>query len=99
PAKERISPSDAQSETKKNPEDEYMEDDLLNSEPELDIICNVVSVLPREYDVWSMSDREQEFYEPPLADFKPVCYYIMNNGCVEEQQATFERPDEGMKNH
>ncbi|MCI49894.1 hypothetical protein A2U01_0071138, partial [Trifolium medium] len=29
PAKERISPFDAQSETKKNPEDEYMEDDLL----------------------------------------------------------------------
>jgi hypothetical protein len=23
----------------------------------------------------------------------------MNNGCIEEQQATFERPDLGMKNH
>jgi hypothetical protein len=23
----------------------------------------------------------------------------MNNGCLEEQKATFERPDEGMKNH
>ncbi|XP_050916149.1 uncharacterized protein LOC127131264 [Lathyrus oleraceus] len=30
---------------------------------------------------------------------KPVCYYMMNNGCVEEQNAFFERPDEAMKSH
>lgn len=30
---------------------------------------------------------------------KVICYYIMNNGCVEEQQAMFERPDIGMMNH
>ncbi|KAK2450394.1 hypothetical protein QL285_009513 [Trifolium repens] len=34
-----------------------------------------------------------------MADPKPMCYYIMNNGCIEEQKATFERPDLGMKNH
>ncbi|MCI31552.1 hypothetical protein A2U01_0052764, partial [Trifolium medium] len=77
-----------------------MDDDLLDSEPDFDVICNVVSILPREYDVWyEITDREEEFEEPPFADFKPVCYYVMDNGCVEEQQAIFEKPDEGMKNH
>lgn len=30
---------------------------------------------------------------------KPVCYYVMNNGCVEEKNAFFERPNEAMKSH
>ncbi|MCI48972.1 hypothetical protein A2U01_0070215, partial [Trifolium medium] len=65
-----------------------MDDDLLDSEPDFDVIYNVVSILPHEYDVWSeITDREEEFEEPPLVDFKPVCYYVMDNGCVEEQQA------------
>jgi hypothetical protein len=75
------------------------DDDLLGSEHNFDAVCNVVYVLPREYDLWSFSDREEEFVEPPLAEFKPVCYYVMENGCIEEQCATFEKPDEGMKNH
>ncbi|MCI90613.1 hypothetical protein A2U01_0111907, partial [Trifolium medium] len=32
-------------------EDDIMDDDLLDSEPDFDVICNVVSILPREYDV------------------------------------------------
>ncbi|MCI40626.1 hypothetical protein A2U01_0061859, partial [Trifolium medium] len=40
-----------------------MDDDLLDSEPDFDVICN---------DVWSeITDREEEFEEPKLADFKP----------------------------
>ncbi|MCI81303.1 hypothetical protein A2U01_0102576, partial [Trifolium medium] len=31
--------------------DDIMDDDLLDSEPDFDVICNVVSILPREYDV------------------------------------------------
>ena len=34
-----------------------------------------------------------------MAAYKPVCYYVMNNGCVEEQNAFFERPNEAMKGH
>ncbi|XP_050877173.1 uncharacterized protein LOC127080930 [Lathyrus oleraceus] len=34
-----------------------------------------------------------------MAKYKPVCYYIMNNGCVEKQNAFFERPNESMKVH
>ncbi|MCI85985.1 hypothetical protein A2U01_0107264, partial [Trifolium medium] len=49
-----------------------MDDDLLESEPEFDVICDVVSILPREYDVWSeITDREEKFEEPEVADFKP----------------------------
>ncbi|XP_050877041.1 uncharacterized protein LOC127080789 [Lathyrus oleraceus] len=29
----------------------------------------------------------------------PICYYVMNNGCVEEHNAFFERPGEAMKSH
>ncbi|XP_050908094.1 uncharacterized protein LOC127121688 [Lathyrus oleraceus] len=34
-----------------------------------------------------------------MVSHKSVCYYVMNNGCVEEQNAFFERPDEAMKSH
>ncbi|MCI42405.1 hypothetical protein A2U01_0063642, partial [Trifolium medium] len=68
-------------------------------EADFDVICNVVSILPVEYDVLSeVTDGEDDFDEPEMAYYKPVCYYVMNNGCVEEQQAMFEKPDEGMKN-
>ncbi|MCI05355.1 hypothetical protein A2U01_0026407, partial [Trifolium medium] len=67
PAKERISSNDLSK--IKEVEDEYMDDDLLKSESGFDVICNVVSILPREYDVWSeITDREEEFEEPELAD-------------------------------
>lgn len=29
----------------------------------------------------------------------PVFYYVMNNGCDEDQNAFFKRPDEAMKNN
>lgn len=34
-----------------------------------------------------------------MAAHKPVCYYVMNNGCAEEKNVFFERPDEAMKSH
>ncbi|MCI70299.1 hypothetical protein A2U01_0091562, partial [Trifolium medium] len=71
-------------------------DDLLDSDPDFDdVIVNVISILPAEYDVWSeVIDGEDEFNSDELALHKPMCYYIMNNGCLEEQMATFERPNE-----
>ncbi|MCI76172.1 hypothetical protein A2U01_0097441, partial [Trifolium medium] len=69
-----------------------MEDeDLLDSDPEFDVLVNVVSILPAEYDVWSeVTEGEDEFDESELALHKPMCYYVMNNGCLEEQMANFE---------
>ncbi|XP_050908225.1 uncharacterized protein LOC127121832 [Lathyrus oleraceus] len=37
--------------------------------------------------------------EEEMAKHRPMCYYMMNKGCIEEKNAFFERPDEGMKNH
>ncbi|KAK2449663.1 hypothetical protein QL285_008835 [Trifolium repens] len=91
PAKERILPP--------IDENKMEDDDLLDSEPDFDVIC-VVSILPSEYDVQTeITELETDFDQLEMADPKPICYYVMNNGCIEEQQATFERPDLGMKNH
>ncbi|WJX39866.1 hypothetical protein P8452_27373 [Trifolium repens] len=91
PAKERILPPIN--------ENQMEEDDLLDSEPDFDVIC-VVSILPSKYDVQSeVTELETDFDQLSMADPKPKCYYVLNNGCIEEQQATFERPDLGMKNH
>ena len=80
-------------------EDKMEDEDLLDSEPDFDVIC-VVSILPSEYDVQSeVTEIESEFDHFDMADPKPVCYYVMNNGCVEEQLAYFEKPDFQMKSH
>ena len=34
-----------------------------------------------------------------MARHKPLFYYIMNNGVLEEKNSFFERPDQSMKNH
>lgn len=34
-----------------------------------------------------------------MAKHKPICYYMMNDGCVKEQNVVFEKPDLGMKSH
>jgi hypothetical protein len=93
--KERISfPDD-------NIGDDVADEDLLESgsEPDFDVLVNVVSILPREYDVRSTSEPDEDFVEPELDDYTPVCFYVMNNGCIEQQKAVFERPHEGMKSH
>ena len=49
-------------------------------------------MLPIEYDVPSeVRDVESDFTEE-MAIHRPLCYYVMNNGCVEDQHALFERP-------
>lgn len=41
----------------------------------------------------------EEVDEAEMAKHKLACYYIMNNSCVEDQNAFFKSPDEGMKSH
>ena len=65
----------------------------------MDINCNIVSVLPYEYDQVMKVEETEETDEAEMANYRPICYYVMNNGAVEEQNAFFERPDEGIKNH
>ncbi|KAK2384028.1 hypothetical protein QL285_071424 [Trifolium repens] len=100
PMKERLVEPKVESSVAGNVEDEHMEaDDFLDSEPDLDIIVNVVSILPREFDVCSEITDDQEESGMQMALHRPVCYYVMSNGALEDQMATFERPDEGMKSH
>ncbi|PNX89827.1 hypothetical protein L195_g045949 [Trifolium pratense] len=73
-----------------------MDDDLLDEDQDFDFLVNVLSIFPREYDMWSMSEEEDLEESLPVLDIKPVCYYVMDNGCVELQQAIFEKPDESI---
>ncbi|MCI49808.1 hypothetical protein A2U01_0071052, partial [Trifolium medium] len=54
-------------------EGEHLEaDDFLDSEPDFDVLVNVVSILPAEYDVWSkVTDGEDEFDSNELALHRP----------------------------
>lgn len=69
------------------------------SEDDFDVICTMVYVLPKEYDfvkkVFELEDCEEE----EIDKHKPVCYFVMDNRCIEEHKSFFERPQEGMKSH
>lgn len=81
-------------------DDDMLTDDFdLRSESSLNINCNMVSMLPREYDQVTEVEENEEIGEAEMARHKPVCYYVMNNNWVEEQNTFFERSDERMKNH
>lgn len=71
----------------------------LGSEDDFNVICNVVSVLPREYVYVTEVTEPVDCDEEVMANHKPMCYFVMNNGCIEEKNVFFERPCEGMKSH
>lgn len=80
--------------------DEDLETDSFDSESEggFDIIYNMVSILPDEYNLVSkVPDRNQEEIE--MASHRPICYFVMNNGCIEEKIVFFERSGDAMKSH
>lgn len=70
------------------------------SENDFDVICNVVCVLSIEFYRVTKETKEEE-NEPvkESANHKPLCYYEMNNDCVDEDKAIFEMTDLGMKQH
>lgn len=81
------------------------EDELLTnnfdsgSEASLDILVGVVSVMRREFDRITKVEDNDSITEREMAAHKLVCYYMMDNDCVEEKTAFFERPSEAMKSH
>lgn len=86
----------------KNPvDDEDMLTDEFDSDGgwSLNINCNVVSVLPREYYQETEVEEPEEADEIKMMKHKHVCYYVLNNRAVEEHNALFERLDQRMKNH
>lgn len=63
----------------------------------MDITCNVVSMLPVKFDQVTKVEEHKEFMEAGMARHRHVCYYVMNNGCIKEQNAFFESQDEAMR--
>jgi len=99
PATERIFPPLSTIVHQSPKEDEEMTSNFSDFGHSIDIICNVVSILPVEYDViFEVNDVEVDFTEE-MANHKPLCCYVMNDGCVENQHAIFEKPDYTMNHH
>ncbi|CAJ2652047.1 unnamed protein product [Trifolium pratense] len=61
-------------------EDDMEDDDLLDEGSDFDVMVNVVSILPLEYDIpTEVNELEEDFEALNLADHKPMCYYVMQN--------------------
>jgi len=57
----------------------------MDSEPDFDVICNVVSILPVEYDVVSeVEDSEEEFDSKDMEEL--MFYFVTNNGFGDEHK-------------
>ena len=69
------------------------------SEESLNILVNVVSILPAEYDCLTGVEDSTDTNAKEMALHKPTYYFVMNNGSIENQDAFFERPDMAMRSH
>lgn len=64
---------------------ELVKDNFNAKSDELLIECGIVSFLPTEYDrVWEVSENDEDFVQEEAVDEKPVCYYVIGNGVIEE---------------
>jgi hypothetical protein len=96
PVKERLSLPSVEEDPN---EDNELGSGFTNSEPDFDVICNLVSILQAEYDMISeVDDSEEEFDPKDMMEYKPMCYFV-DDGSRDNQKAIFEQPDDSMKNH
>jgi hypothetical protein len=85
--------------------EQVREEEMLTDDFESDGVsfvnmnCNVVSVLPYEYNQETEVTDNEEADAVEMAKHKPVCYYMLNSDAVEEQNALFERPHQGIQSH
>lgn len=101
PMKERLFPpfptivKPKGNDTMKNEDDDMLTDNFdSRSECELDMICNMVSVIHIEFNqITEVTEADDDYVSEELANHKPLYYYVMNNGCVEEENSIFGRPD------
>lgn len=75
----------------KNKDDDMLTDDFDSGlEGELDIICNMIFVLPIEFDqINEVIKEEDDYFAAKMENHMPLCYYVMNNGCIEEEISIF----------
>jgi len=87
PVKERLSLPPVE----ENPVgDDEMGSDFMDSEPDFDVICNVVSILPAEYDVLSeVEESEDDFNLKDMEKYKSMRCYVTNYCCGDEQKVIF----------
>jgi hypothetical protein len=72
----------------------------MDLEPDFDVICNLVSILPTKYDMVSeVDDSEEEFDPKDMEEYKPMCYFVTNDGSENNRKAIFDQPDDSIKNH
>ena len=69
------------------------------SEESLNILVNAVSILPAEYDCLTEVEDSVDIDAEEMALHKLTCYFVMNNGSVENQDAFFKRPDMAMRSN
>ena len=79
--------------------EEVTDDFKSDCEESLNILVNVVSILPAEYDCLTEVEDSEDVNAEEMALHKPTCYFVMNNGSVENQDAFFEKPSMAMKSH
>lgn len=74
---------------------EEMDGNDFDSGPDggLDNICNMISVLPLEYDTITEVTEEGDGLVEEMATHKPLCYYVVDDGSVKEDKEILERPD------
>jgi len=72
PATERISPPAVVKENLPK-EDEEITSNFSDFELDFDVICNVVLVLPVEYDVMSEVTEDEEDFTEEMVVHKPMC--------------------------
>jgi len=53
-------------------EDDELDSEFMDSEPDFDVICNVVSILPTEYDMVSEVEDSEEFDPKDMEEYKPM---------------------------
>jgi hypothetical protein len=77
-----------------------MDSYFMDFEPEFDVICNVVSILPAEYDVISEVEESEEDCNPEdMKKYKSMCFYVTYYGYGDKQKAIFEKPNGFMKSY
>ncbi|CAJ2657252.1 unnamed protein product [Trifolium pratense] len=93
PVKERLSivleePIAENAQGRAEGEDDMEDDDLLDEGSDFDVMVNVVSILPLEYDVpTEVNELEEDFEALNLADHKPMLIIWREDGLVENVEA------------
>lgn len=60
----------------------------------------MVSILPQEYNcVTEVEESVDDADDEEMALHQPICYFVLNDGSAESQEAVFKRPTMTMKNH